>query len=44
MTCVLDDGMNRPVGGPLWPLVRAYYLLFGVRPYVELVATRGNGP
>src|SRR2546422_841937 len=44
VTRVLDDGMNRPVGGPLWPLVRAYYLLFGVRPYVELVATRGKAP
>ena len=36
----VDGGVNRPVGGPLWPLVRAYYRLFGVRPYVELVATR----
>src|SRR2546429_680181 len=44
VTRVLDDGMNRPVGGPPWPLVRAYYLLFGVRPYVELVATRGKAP
>ena len=44
VTRVLDDGMNRPVGGRLWPLVRAYYLLFGVRPYVELVATPGEAP
>src|SRR5207245_1274236 len=36
--------VRRPVGGPLWPLVRGYYLLFGVRPYVELVATRGKAP
>ena len=42
MTRVLDDGMNRPVGGRLWPLVHAYYRLFGVRPYVELVAMRGE--
>ncbi len=41
---VLDDGAGRPVGGPLWPLVRLYYRLFGVRPYVELVATRGGEP
>jgi SAM-dependent methyltransferase len=40
VTRVLDDGVNRPVGGRLWPFVRAYYRLFGVRPYVELVATR----
>src|SRR3989442_2436384 len=37
VTRVLDGGANRPVGGPLWPLVRAYYRLFGVRPYIELV-------
>jgi len=42
VTRVLDDGMNRPVGGRLWPLVHAYYRLFGVRPYVELVAMRGE--
>jgi len=40
VTRVLDDTMNRPVGGRFWPLVRAYYRLFGVRPNVELVATR----
>jgi len=44
VTRVLDDGANRPVGGPLWPLVRAYYRLFGVRPYLELVATRREAP
>jgi len=44
VTRVLDDGMNRPVGGRLWPLVRACYLLFGVRPYVELVATPREAP
>jgi SAM-dependent methyltransferase len=37
---VLDEGGRRPVGGPLWQLVRLYYRLFGVRPYVELVVTR----
>jgi SAM-dependent methyltransferase len=37
---VLDEDSRRPVGGRLWPLVRLYYRLFGVRPYVELVATR----
>src|SRR5438132_12658068 len=40
VTRVLEGGVNRPVGGALWPLVRAYYRLFGVRPYIELVATR----
>lgn len=40
VTRVLDDGANRRVGGPLWPLVRLYYRLFGIRPYVELVAAR----
>jgi len=42
ITRVLDDGTCRPVGGPLWPLVRLYYRLFGIRPYVELVAV-GRG-
>ncbi len=36
----LDGDANRPVGGRLWPLVRLYYRVFGVRPYVELVAAR----
>ena len=44
ITRVLDDGARRPVGGLLWPLVRLYYRLLRVRPYVELVATRGGGP
>lgn len=44
ITRVLDGGAGRPVGGPLWPLVRLYYRLLRVRPYVEFVATRGGGP
>lgn len=39
---VLDGDDDRPVGGPLWPVVRLYYRLFGVHPYVELVAIRGG--
>jgi len=39
----LRDDADRPVGGPLWPLVRLYYRLFGINPYVELVAARGDG-
>jgi SAM-dependent methyltransferase len=34
----------RPVGGPLWPLVRLYYRLFGIHPYVELLAVRETEP
>ena len=41
---VFDDDANRPVGGPLWPLVRLYYRLFRVHPYLELVAIRRGGP
>lgn len=37
---VLDADAERPIGGRLWPLVRLYHRLFGVRPYVELVAIR----
>jgi SAM-dependent methyltransferase len=37
---VLADDARRRVGGPLWPLVRAYYGATGVSPYVEMVATR----
>lgn len=37
---VLDDMADRPVGGPLWPLVRAYYRLFRILPCVEIVAER----
>lgn len=40
VTRVLDGDANRPVGGALWPIVRLYYRLLGVRPYVELVAVR----
>ena len=37
---VLADDAGRRTGGPLWPLVRAYYRATGVSPYVEMVATR----
>jgi SAM-dependent methyltransferase len=37
---VLEGDADRAVGGPLWPLVRSYYRLCRVRPYVELVASR----
>lgn len=37
---VLEGDVSRAVGGPLWPLVKAYYRVLGVRPSVELVATR----
>ena len=37
---VMRDGADRPAGGPLWPLVRLYYRLFGINPYIELVAVR----
>jgi SAM-dependent methyltransferase len=37
---VLDDGATRPVGGALWPVVRLYYRLLGIHPYVELLAAR----
>jgi len=37
---VLDGDADRAVGGPLWPIVRSYYRLCRVRPYVELVASR----
>jgi SAM-dependent methyltransferase len=36
----VDLGLGRPVGGPLWPLVRAYYRVRGVTPYIEFVAAR----
>jgi ubiquinone/menaquinone biosynthesis C-methylase UbiE len=35
-----DLGLGRPVGGPLWPLVRSYYRLRGVTPYIEFIAAR----
>lgn len=37
---VMRDDAERPVGGPLWPLVRLYYRLFRINPYIELVAAR----
>lgn len=40
VTHVLDGDADRPVGGPLWPLVRRYYRWCRVCPYVELVAMR----
>jgi SAM-dependent methyltransferase len=39
---ILDGGGLRPVGGPLWPLVRLYYRLSGVRQNIELVAVRNR--
>ncbi len=41
---VLDGDPPRAVGGPLWPLIRLYYRLFQIRPYLELVAIRGQAP
>lgn len=37
---MLDADAERPVGGPLWPLVRLYYRLCGIHPYLELVVIR----
>ncbi|HEU5195174.1 MAG TPA: class I SAM-dependent methyltransferase [Methylomirabilota bacterium] len=37
-----DLGHGRPVGGPLWPLVRLYYRAFRITPYIEFVAGRGQ--
>jgi len=37
------DGAPRRTGGPLWPLVRAYYRLFGIRSDIEVVAVRPPG-
>jgi SAM-dependent methyltransferase len=37
---ILEGDADRAVGGPLWPIVRSYYRLCRVRPYVELVASR----
>ena len=36
----VDLGYGRPVGGPLWPLVRAYYRAFRITPYIEFLAVR----
>lgn len=41
---VMNLDRARPVGGPLWPLVRLYYRLFGIHPYVELLAVREAEP
>jgi SAM-dependent methyltransferase len=38
VTLVSNEDAHRPHGGPIWPLVRLYYRLFGVHPSVELVA------
>jgi SAM-dependent methyltransferase len=40
VTRVVRSDAERAVGGPVWPLVRFYYRLFGIDPYVELVAVR----
>jgi SAM-dependent methyltransferase len=37
---VLDEDGERRVGGRLWPLIRLYYRLFRIHPYLELVAVR----
>jgi SAM-dependent methyltransferase len=37
---VLDGEANRPVGSRLWPAIRAYYRVTGIRPSVELLARR----
>lgn len=39
---VLDGDVDRPVAGRLWPVIRAWYRLSGVRPHVEIVAVRGD--
>lgn len=36
----VDLGYGRRVGGPLWPLVRAYYRTFRITPYIEFLAAR----
>jgi SAM-dependent methyltransferase len=36
-----DDALPRESGSPLWPLVRAYYRLFGVSPSIEILALKG---
>ena len=37
---MLDGEARRAVGGPLWPAIRAYYRVTGVRPSIELLARR----
>ncbi len=39
---VMAADASRPVGGRVWPLVRVYYRLFGIHPYLELVAARDD--
>ncbi len=39
---VMAADASRPVGGRVWPLVRVYYRLFGIHPYIELVAARDD--
>lgn len=34
------EGLPRESGSPLWPLVRAYYRLFGVSPHIEILARK----
>ena len=41
---ILDGDVERAVGGPLWPLIRRYYRLRGIRPSVELIAVRDGTP
>jgi len=41
---VMGEDADRPVGGPLWPVVRAYYRVFHIHPHVELVAAREDRP
>jgi SAM-dependent methyltransferase len=42
VTRVVRGDAERAVGGPVWPLVRLYYRLFNIDPYVELVAVRDD--
>lgn len=34
------EALPREAGSPLWPLVRAYYRLFGVSPHIEILALK----
>jgi len=34
------DARLPETGSPLWPLVRAYYRLFGIGPHIELLARK----
>jgi SAM-dependent methyltransferase len=36
-----EEALPRESGSPLWPLVRAYYRLFGVSPSIEILALKG---